>query len=1251
MKPLPKIVYPPQLPIVDKRDEIVATIAGHQVVVVTGDTGSGKSTQLPKMCLEAGRGARGWIGCTQPRRIAAITLAQRVSEELGERFAGWVGYKIRFQDRTSRRTRVKFMTDGILLAETQGDRLFRAYDTIIVDEAHERSLNIDFLLGILRRNLERRPDLKVVITSATIDPEKFSQAFDNAPIIEVSGRTYPVRVWYRPLPEGSADAGEVTHIDQALVAVRELWDQRLRGDTLIFMPTESDIRETVARLEQMKLHDTVVLPLFGRLAAADQRRVFRRLDKMKIVVATNVAETSITIPGIRYVIDSGLARLSQYNVRSRTQGLPIVAISRASADQRKGRCGRVAPGLCVRLYSEQDYRDRPTFTAPEIQRSNLAEVILRMLYLKLGDVGRFPFLDPPSPAAVKDGFGVLRELGAVDEHRRLTRLGRTMARLPLDPRLSRMLVEARREKAVAELAVLCAALSIQDPRERPLEREKEADQVHNRIKDRRSDFVTLLKLWRLYQDQKKRLSHSRLRRFCRDNFLSYRRMREWQDIHHEVLELIGEIGGFATNPEPATYEALHRCICAGYLSHIGMRKEKNIYQAAKGRQVMIFPGSGLFNRGGEWIVAAELVQTSRLFARTVAVIEPQWLERLGRHLCRYSYSDPHWEKRRGQVVAAEQVTLYGLKIVSGRKVNYARICPREAREIFIRSALVEGELPRRYPFWEHNRDLLKEIEEMENKIRRRELLVDDEAVFRFYDERLPEIADIRSFDRWLKESGGDVALQMSQRDLLRTEPDQQRLAAFPDTLEIGELRLPVRYCFDPGRDEDGMTITVPVHVLARLDSDEPFQWLVPGMLPDKVTALLRALPKALRRHLVPIPETAARLLEGLKFRQGNLYRQMSRCLREITGVAIAAEEWERIVDQGLLARHLLPRFEVVADDGRVLGAARRLQEVQRPAMARHDDDILREARRRWERDGITCWDFGELPDQIRLGKDAHGVERIAWPAIVAEGDRAAVRLLGDPGQALERSRDGLLVLYQWALAPELKRLRKQWRFPAEPKEALFFLGNRQQAQRRLHLYILRELFGLQRPVRPERARFQEKLEVLRGKLGLESQQILEEVQRVIGERHSCRRAIEAYRRRAGGNQAVLQRLVRIEKELNGLVPFDFLDRYGRAEVIHMPRYLRALRIRAERAYVAPEKDRRKEQALSPYLERLKEMDTSGHWVHDPATQQRLDDFRWMVEEFKISCFAPEIKTRYPVSAKRLDEAWQRLEEQMAAGSR
>jgi ATP-dependent helicase HrpA len=1244
--------YPAELPITEWREKIVSAIREHQVLVITGETGSGKSTQIPKFCLEAGRGRSGLIACTQPRRIAAITLAARVSEELEQNGPSLVGYKIRFQDRTARTTRIKFMTDGILLAEAQKDRYFRSYDTIIVDEAHERTLNIDFLIGILKQTLPKRDDLKVIITSATIDPQKFSSAFGGAPVIEVSGRTWPVEVWYRPAAQtGNEEAGDVNYIDQA-VAAADLFklSPGKRGDILIFMPTESDILETVQRLEDQRYANTAVLPLFGRMAASDQQKIFAPLSEDKIVVATNVAETSITIPRIKYVIDTGLARIAWYNARSKTRSLPVTPISRASADQRKGRCGRVRAGICVRLYSEREYLERPLYTPPQIQRSNLAEVILRMLYLKLGRIQEFPFLDPPSPAAIKDGFAVLRELGAVDDHNRLTPVGKMMARLPLDPRISRMLIEARQENALSELMIIGSALSIQDPRERPLDQEAAAEQAQAVFKDRRSDFMSLLKIWQAcWQEpatietmpepvsrpdgkQFSRRTSGQVRRFCRDHFLSFRRIREWRDIYEQLRSILNELDGFIENSTPACYDAIHRSILSGYLSQIALLKEKNIYSAARGRQAMVFPGSTIFNKGGRWIVASELVQTSRLFARTAANIDPAWIEEVGPHVCRYSWSEPHWEKKSGQVVAFEKATVYGLTVVDRRKVNFARIDFAEARNIFIRSALVEADLPGKHGFLDHNLALLSEIDQLESKTRRRDLLVDDEVLFGFYDARTPQIADIRSFDMLIRDRGGDGFLKMKKGDLLRTEPDFGVMEQFPDTLRAKGTELPLRYTFRPGEDDDGLTLTVPVHTLPVL-SAAPFEWLVPGMLPEKVTVLLKGLPKGIRKYLVPVNETARRIWQELDFGQGDFYLRLSEAVFNLTGIRITPGQW----DTEQLPDHLRMRFEVLGPQRNVLASGRNIETLRPFAIEKHEDELWTEARQNWERDELASSDFGALPQSIEIGTDALGIPRLAYPGLADEEGKVAVRLFAEPGRARESTRAGLMRLYKRTFAAELKEFRKDWSFPDTFASRVFFIGGIKEASSALYDYTLRGLFGFESAQHPDRDGFLEHLGRLKGRLGILGNELRAPVLEAVLQRHDTRAVLDRFMRMAGANRAVSDRLAVIAAELETLIPPDFLSRFSDRRVKQLPRCLKGLRIRAERAYVSPEKDRAKEAQLGVYKAEFEEIRKRILFRPTKDGLNFIEDVGQMIEEFNISLFAPEIKTLFPISGKRLEK--------------
>jgi ATP-dependent helicase HrpA len=1039
---LPRITYPEALPITSKKDDIVEAIRRHRVVVITGETGSGKTTQIPKMCLEAGRGISAIIGCTQPRRVAAITVAHRIAEELGEEVGRSVGYQIRFDDRTGKNNYIKIMTDGILLNEAQNDPFLRHYDTIIVDEAHERSLNIDFVLGILRTLLRKRKDLKVIITSATIDTEKFSRAF-HAPIIEVSGRMYPVEVRYIPVDSTLEKTGEITHVDSALTALKKIMESRYDGDTLIFMPTEQDIRDTCELIEAKLDYEATILPLFARLPWTEQRRIFLPSSSRKIVVATNVAETSITIPGIRYVIDTGLARISQYNPRSRTTSLPVRAISKSSADQRKGRCGRVQNGICIRLFDKADYEDRPLFTEPEILRSNLAEVILRMLSLNLGAISLFPFIDPPHPKNIRDGIEILKELGAIEagtqdtdadnaRQYELTARGKMMARLPIDPRISRMIIEAVKEGCVEEILVIAAALSIQDPRERPAESEKEADKIHASFADPSSDFLTLLRIWNQYHGQMHTpKSKNRVKKFCREHYLSYRRMREWIDVYAQLKEILDEQGWKISKRMDADgkdlYEGIHKSILSGYLSNIATKKEKNIYMAAKGKEVMIFPGSGLFNKGWSWIVAAEMIETSRLFARMAANIKIDWLERLGGDLCRATCSEPHWSKDRGEVVAYEQVTLFGLLIVHRRPVSYGRINPDEASEIFIRNALMEGNLKKPFPFLIHNQEVIERISCMEDKIRRRNLLTDEESIARFYRERLPGIYDVRTLQKLIRERGSDSFLHMKEEDVLQRKAEDEELSLYPDEVILDRHRFPCAYRFAPGTAEDGVTLKVPIHMVSALTATSA-DWVIPGLLRDKVSALLKNLPKEYRKQLPPPAHTCDAILSEMNEREGSLFSSLSKIINAKFGIDIPVSLWA----PNALAEHLQIRVAVIDAQGKEVAASRDICELRKGIIAGVESTAFNKARLSWEKTGLTAWDFGELPEEIAL-ESRDFFEGYAYPGLEAGEGCVNIRVFKSRQDADASHKRGVMALYAMHFKAELKYLRKAITFPGDTK--------------------------------------------------------------------------------------------------------------------------------------------------------------------------------------------------------------------------
>ncbi len=970
----PRPCFSADLPVIASRERIAEAIEQHQVVIVCGETGSGKTTQLPQICLELGRGVAGLIGHTQPRRLAARSVAARIAEELNTPLGEAVGYKVRFSDRSGVDGYIKLMTDGILLAETQGDRLLEHYDTLIIDEAHERSLNIDFLLGYLKQLLPRRPDLKLIVTSATIDPERFSRHFGDAPIIEVSGRSYPVEIRYRPLAAESEDERDRGELEAIIEAVDELAREG-PGDMLVFLAGERQIRETAEALRKHHPPATEILPLYARLSAADQARVFRPHRGRRIVLATNVAETSLTVPGIRYVIDPGRARISRYSYRTKVQRLPIEPISQASANQRSGRCGRVSAGICIRLYSEDDYLARPRFTEPEIQRTSLASVILQMEALGLGRIDAFPFIDPPDPRYIRDGYKLLHELGAVDQRQRITPLGRRLARLPIDPRLGRMILAAGEEQCLSEVLVICAALSIQDPRERPFDKQQAADEQHRRFAAEGSDFLAYLRLWEYYRQQERHLSQNKLRKLCQREFLSYVRLREWRDIWSQLKTIAAELG-LRANAQPAAGDAVHRALLSGLLANVGLKHENREYLGARNSRFHLFPGSSLGKQPPRWLMAAEIVETSKVYARTAARIEPQWIERVGAHLLKRSYHHPHWEKRAGRVLAFERVTLYGLVVVAKRKVDYGPLDPQEARRIFICEALVAGELQTEAAFFRHNQALLEEIGQLEAKARRQDILVDEAVLEQFFDQRLPaDIHSARQLEAWLKrDPEHDRRLRLERGELMRHDATAVSGQRFPDQLVVGGVVLPLHYQLDPGREDDGVTATIPLPALAQL-RPEPFEWLVPGLLEEKVTWLIKALPKRLRKHCVPAPHYARACIEAMTPGEGGLLASLSRQLRRIAGVDVSEDDWRLET----MPAHLRMNFAVVDDQGRELARGRDLEQLQQRLREQAGQSFASLEHHPLERRGLTRWDFGELPESVTVSSG--GLKLVGYPAL------------------------------------------------------------------------------------------------------------------------------------------------------------------------------------------------------------------------------------------------------------------------------
>jgi ATP-dependent helicase HrpA len=1213
---VPKITYPAELPVAQRKDDILATIRDHQVVIVAGETGSGKTTQLPKICLELGRGVLGTIGHTQPRRLAARTVAERIAEELNTPLGAAVGWKVRFTDRVGDDTLVKLMTDGILLAELQHDRMLRQYDTLIIDEAHERSLNIDFILGYLKRLLPRRPDLKVIITSATIDPERFSDHFDGAPIVEVSGRTYPVEVRYRPLvaeQQGEEDRDQIQAIGDAVDELR----REGPGDILVFLSGEREIRDTADALNKQNLRDTDVLPLFARLSAADQHRVFQPHRGRRIVLATNVAETSLTVPGIKYVIDPGTARISRYSHRTKVQRLPIEAISQASANQRKGRCGRTSDGVCIRLFSEEDFENRPEFTEAEILRTNLASVILQMTAARLGEIETFPFIDPPDRRNIKAGVDLLHELGALDSGGDLTTLGRRLARLPIDPRLGRMVLEADRNGCVREVLVIAAALSIQDPRERPADKQQAADERHRRFADPTSDFLAYLNLWRYLRDKQQELSTSRFRRLCKAEFLHHLRIREWQDLYTQLRQLARGLD-LTFNTAPADPDKIHVSLLAGLLSHVGlMNPERREYEGARGGRFAIFPGSALFKKPPRWVMSAELVETSRLWARVNARIQPEWVEPLAGHLIKRTYSEPHWEKDQGAVMAQEKVTLYGLPIVAARTVNYGRIDPEVSRELFIRHALVEGDWDTHHRFFRENRRLLGEVEELEHRARRRDILVDDETLFDFYDRRIPpDVVSARHFDSWWKTERAEQPDLLTFDESMLINETARRVSEqdYPDFWRQDELKLRLTYQFEPGTDADGVTVHIPLSVLNQV-RPEGFDWQIPGLREELVTELIRSLPKAIRRSFVPAPNFAKAVLQRVTPGREPILAALERELRAMGGPPISRESW----DLSRVPGHLKITFRVVDKkrtlaEGKDLAALkRRLQPKVRATLSRTGGDL--------ERQGLREWPGGALPR-------VHESQRVkAYPALVDEGDSVAIRLLeteAEQRRAMWRGTRRLLLLN----APSPMKVI-QTRLTNRDRLTLSHNPHGSVAK------LFDDCFACAVDTLMAEAGgpawdsdgFAKLNDHVRAGLHDTADAIVTEVERILASAH----AIDL-RLKSSGSPALLAAYTDIRAQLSALVYPGFAAATGRRRLPDVLRYLRAIERRLDRLSDNPARDRE----LTQQVQRLQQDYEHLRGSRPPSAE--LQQVRWMLEELRVSFFAQQIGTAYPVSEKRIRKA-------------
>ncbi|APZ42753.1 ATP-dependent RNA helicase HrpA [Acidihalobacter ferrooxydans] len=1227
---LPVPEYPDELPVVARREDIARAIADNQVVIVCGDTGSGKTTQLPKICLELGRGVAGLIGHTQPRRIAARSVAARIAEELKTEVGRGVGFKVRFSDHVSPESYLKLMTDGILLAEMQQDRMLTQYDTLIIDEAHERSLNIDFLLGYLKRLLPQRPDLKLIITSATIDPERFSRHFGDAPILMVEGRTYPVEVRYRPLVTLEDDDEDRSQTDGIVEACAELAREGL-GDVLVFLPGEREIREAAEALRKHHPPHTEILPLYARLSAAEQHRVFEGHAGRRIVLATNVAETSLTVPGIRYVVDTGTARISRYSWRAKLQRLPIEPISQASADQRKGRCGRVGPGVCIRLYSEEDFASRPAFTDPEIQRTNLAAVVLQMGALGLGEVADFPFIDPPDPRLIKDGYLLLEELHAVDAHNRLTDIGRRLARLPVDPRLGRMLLAAEREGALREALVIVSALAVQDPRERPADRQQAADEAHKRFHDERSDFLAYLKLWEHYHEQARHHSKSQLRKLCQREFLSWMRMREWRETWRQLHGQLAEMG-FRENQQPAEYEAIHRSLLTGLLAHVGFKSEderdKHAYLGARNRKFHIFPGSGLHKRGPKWLMAAEITETARTYARTVARIKPEWIEQLGAHLLKHHIFEPHWEQRPARVGAFDKLTLYGLVVQPRKRVDYARTHPAEARELFIRHALVYGEFRSRGGFLAHNRALIEEVEELEAKARRPDILVDEHVLFEFYDRLVPaHINNGKAFERWREQAERENAqlLYLTRDALMQHGAGEITADRFPDQFVAGPgLSLPLRYRLEPGGEDDGVTLTVPLAALRQVEVAR-CEWLVPGLLEEKLTALIRGLPKALRKNFVPAPDFARACAQALAFGEGEMFEALAHQLKRMTGVDVPADA----LDRDALPEHLRMRFEVIDSKGKLLAAGRDLSALADTLEGRVQQTFEALPTQSLERDDVAAWDFGDLPESVDI--EQHGLALKGYPALVREGEKVALRVLDSAASAEHAHREGVLGLLHIVLRERVKYLHK--RLPHAQTMCLHFaaVGRCEALKDDLIDAVLEDLF-LAGPLPRSEAEFAARVEAGRSEIVTAATQLAERMNDALATFHRIRQSLK-------GNVPLswIEAAADVNDQLTHLVYPGFVRATPAAYRQHLPRYLKAIERRLERLQQQPDKDRRLRVEIEPLWARCKQ-----RWGDGRNVGEALRDYRWQIEELRVSLFAQELGTPRPVSVARLEKQWKEM---------
>jgi len=1221
----PAIRYTEGLPILERKEEILSAILQNQVLIVAGETGSGKTTQLPVICLEAGRGKIGKIGCTQPRRIAAISIARRVAEELYCTIGEQVGYKIRFSDYDSPQTCIKYMTDGILLTEIERDPHLSLYDTLIIDEAHERSLNIDFILGHLKNLLPLRPDLKIIISSATIDTALFSKAFGNAPVIEVSGRLFPVELLY--LNEEDEDGIEETYIDSAVKAAQDLLDLYSSGDMLIFMPTERDIRETLDRLRGMNRPELLVLPLYSRLSKSEQEAIFKDFGKRKIVVSTNIAETSITVPNIRFVIDTGLARISRYVPRLRTNRLPIEPISKAAADQRMGRCGRVMDGVCIRLFSAKQYEGREQFTLPEIKRANLAGVILSMIAHNLGDIENFPFLEPPSRSSVSEGYQLLQELGAIDSEKRLTDLGRKMAQLPIDPHIARMVLAAKEENALREVLIIAAALSIVDPRERPFEKKTEADAMHRKFMVPGSDFLSYVKLWDAFRQEWESLkTQNRIRKFCKDNFLSYVRMQEWHDVHQMLLEKVTAMKGFTLNEQPASSDAIHRSLLTGLLSNCAMKTETGQYRASRGRDIVIFPGSALRDHKPQWIVCHEIVETSQLFARTVAPVNPLWLEQLGRHLCTRSYSEPYFDSETGVVRATERIYLFGMQIAEHTAVSFGKINPQRACAVFIRQGLVEEQLNTFYRFYNHNKMVRKEVEMLEEKLRSRSLFAGESAIENFYSERLTNVTSVHDLNRIIHQKGGEDFLFMKKEDILVNEIPQH-LSSLPDRVSIGGKKFELKYRFAPGNESDGITLKVPVNDAAYIP-ESSLEYLVPALWPEKILEHLRSLPKEIRKRLMPLNEKALELSKVLTLSTEAFEVNLSKAIKALYDIDVGPE----LLASSELPDHLSLRVEVCEDNGNVITCGRGgavLRDISRNLALK--DEPWEEAYRCHEKKGLTDWTIGSIPDYVEVTVGKNSIPLVGYPALKKNENSVDYVLCRSVEDARIMHLDGVKKLMEIMLIKEFAWIEQELKFSQNMKLLCAPFGTENHLRKSLLSSIRQFLLDYGTIAPRSREQFDSIMESARIKskgIGYKAMVLLEKIILSYNQNSSLIK-----KEKQGNHQALKKELsADLSSYMNELLSGVKFDRF-----CQFPRYMKAFGFRIQRAFLEPVKYGEKRSELMLFFTKLKEMENQN--LNKTAEiLHEIEDYRKMVEEYAISLFAQqEVKTLFPVSVKRLEK--------------